>query len=222
MKLMYDIDNQEPSFIVEEALNESTGEKTKKYRIKGVFSTIGERNRNGRVYPKALWEQNVQDYQKVIESGSNNKLMEYSHPARSTVDLMEAVACIDKLYIKDNYVMGEATLLDNTKANQLKSLIDNNVKISVSSRSIGTLGKGNIVEDFKLITYDIVDTPSDYNASMNGMVESYRLCEGVLESKEFKIENNEIVELKESKVDFDQKEYETALKSKFKDFLSSL
>ena len=221
MKLMYDIDNQEPSFVVEESLNESTGEKTKKYRIKGVFSTIGERNRNGRVYPKALWE-HVQDYQKVIELGSNNKLMEYSHPARSTVDLMEAVACIDKLYIKDNYVMGEATLLDNPKANQLKSLIDNNVKISVSSRSIGTLGKGNIVEDFKLITYDIVDTPSDYNASMNGMVESYRLCEGVLESKEFKIENNEIVELEESKVDFDQKEYETALKSKFKDFLSSL
>lgn len=222
MKLMYDIDNQEPSFVVEESLNESTGEKTKKYRIKGVFSTIGERNRNGRVYPRALWEQNVQDYQKVIELGSNNKLMEYSHPARSTVDLMEAVACIDKLYIKDNYVMGEATLLDNPKANQLKSLIDNNVKISVSSRSIGTLGKGNIVEDFKLITYDIVDTPSDYNASMNGMVESYRLCEGVLESKEFKIENNEIVELEESKVDFNQKEYETALKSKFKDFLSSL
>ena len=80
--------------------------------------------------------------------------------------------------------MGEAVLLDNPQANQLKSLIDNGVKISVSSRGIGSV-KNGIVESFKLITYDVVPNPSDYNATMNGMCESMQLCEGVVQGKNY-------------------------------------
>ena len=103
---------------------------------------------------------------------------------------MNAVAVIDKLEIKDNYVMGEATLLDNEKANQLKSLIDNGIKISVSSRGAGSV-KNGIVEDFHLITYDLVDNPSDYNATMEGFI-----SESV---KDFDYIDGKIVEAKESK-----------------------
>ena len=73
---------------------------------------------------------------------------------------------------------------DNPQANQLKSLIDNGVKISVSSRGVGSV-KNGIVESFKLITYDIVPNPSDYNATMNGMCESMQLCEGVVQGKNY-------------------------------------
>ena len=86
--------------------------------------------------------------------------------------------------------MGEAVLLNNPQANQLKSLIDNGVKISVSSRGIGNVGRDGIVENFKLITYDIVPNPSDFNATMNGVCESYRLNEGILEGKTFTTDNN--------------------------------
>lgn len=82
---------------------------------------------------------------------------------------MQAVAAINKLWIEGKYVMGEATLLNNEKANQLKSLIDNGIKISVSSRGVGTV-KNGVVETFDLITYDLVDTPSDYNATMDGYI----------------------------------------------------
>ena len=208
---MYDLES--PNFSVEESINETTGLPSKKYKIKGIFSTIGEKNRNGRIYPKHLWEKNVREYQEVIETGSINRLGEWKHPPRSNIDPMKGVIAIDKLYIDQTgkYVMGEATLLDNEQARQLKSLIDNGIKLSVSSRSLGSV-KNGIVEDFKLITYDVVDTPSDYNATMNGLVESYQLNEGILMDKEFDIVDDKIVEVQSSKKSTKQKEKKKSIK----------
>jgi len=208
---MYDLES--PNFSVEESINETTGLPSKKYKIKGIFSTIGEKNRNGRIYPKHLWEKNVREYQEVIETGSINRLGEWQHPPRSNIDPMKGVIAIDKLYIDQTgkYVMGEATLLDNEQARQLKSLIDNGIKLSVSSRSLGSV-KNGIVEDFKLITYDVVDTPSDYNATMNGLVESYQLNEGILMDKEFDIVDDKIVEVQSSKKSTKQKEKKKSIK----------
>lgn len=200
MKLFYDIDSQATVDVVSE-LNEATGQKQKKYKIRGVFSTIGEKNRNGRIYPKAIWESEVHKYQDVIEAGSMNALMEWEHPPRTSVDMMEAVQKITDLRIEGNFVMGEAVLLDNPKQNQIKSLIENGIKISVSSRGVGSVKEG-IVDKFKLITYDLVSEPSDFNQTMNGLVEStdgaFILAEGIIEDKvyEFDDEGN-IVELTE-------------------------
>ena len=188
MKLIFDIDSNSNIEKVDE-MNEATGEVEKKYKIKGVFSTINTKNRNGRIYPEKLWKEQVEKYQDVIKSGSINTLMEYEHPARSNVDPMEAVAKINKLYIEGKYVMGEAVLLNNAKANQLKSLIDNGVKISVSSRGVGSV-VDSVVKDFNLITYDIVSNPSDYNATMNGVCESFKLNEGVIDDLHFDFDEN--------------------------------
>ena len=115
--------------------------------------------------------------------------MEFEHPARSKVDIMEAVARITKLSIDKNHIIGEAVLLDNPKANQLKSLIDNGVKLSVSSRGAGSV-VDSIVRDFHLITYDIVSEPSDYNATMNGVCESYQLNEGMITDVNYELDKH--------------------------------
>lgn len=177
MKLIFE--NSE-DLLAEAILDEN---KRKSYKIRGVFSTMNEKNKNGRIYPNKIWEDNIEQYQRNIIDGNSNTLMELNHPPRSSVEMMEAVAKINKLWIDGKYVMGEAILLDNPKANQLKTLIDNGIKMSVSSRGVGNVGKGGIVESFKLITYDIIPDQgqSDYNAQMNGIVE------GVLMSEEFKI-----------------------------------
>ena len=188
MNLMFDIDSN-ISFEKVDELNESTGKTEKKYKIKGIFSTIGEKNRNGRIYPPEIWKSHVEEYQKEIEKGTNNCLMEFEHPARSKVDIMEAVARITKLSIDKNHVIGEAVLLDNPKANQLKSLIDNGVKLSVSSRGAGSV-VDSIVRNFHLITYDIVSEPSDYNATMNGICESYQLNEGVITGVNYELDKH--------------------------------
>ena len=205
--LIFEIDGQNLDIESTEILNEATGQKEKTYKLKGIFSTIGEKNRNGRTYPRELWEREVKAYQTEIESGSINTLMEFEHPPRTEVDMMQAVAKINRLYIKGNFVMGEAVILNNEKSKQLKCLIDNGVKISVSSRGVGTVENG-VVTDFKLITYDIVPNPSDFNATMNGICEShengihemYQLNEGILQGKTFGIDKagNIIPQLTES------------------------
>lgn len=215
MKIMFE-DDSSTQFEVVESLNES-GNPVKKYHIKGIFSTIGEKNRNGRVYPYSLWEKEINNYQNYIKSGSINTLMEYEHPARTTVDQMKAVAKIQELKISDDrkYVYGDAVLLDNEQANQIKSLIDNGIKISVSSRGVGSV-KNGVVDSFKLITYDIVPNPSDFNATMNGMCESHMLTEGVIEELEFDVQGDEI---KES---INKDAFSRALKQRFNDFLKKL
>lgn len=187
LKILYDY--EDANILVENIVN-ADNQKEKVYKIKGIFSTIGEKNRNGRIYPKQLWETNVKKYQEVIKSGSINRLCEWQHPERTSVDPMEAVAAINSLEISEDgkYVLGEATLLNNPKANQLKSLIDNGIKLSVSSRGSGSV-KNGVVDTFDLITYDLVDNPSDYNATMDGFI-----SESVKEYT--KDENGRLVEVK--------------------------
>lgn len=222
MNLIFDIDSKSELEVTEQ-VNEATGNTEKKYKIKGIFSTIGEKNRNGRIYPKQLWESEISSYQDNFTNGSINTLMEWEHPSRTNVDPMQAVAKIESLKIEGNYVIGEAVLLNNEKAQQLKSLIDNGIKISVSSRGVGNVRNG-IVENFKLITYDLVSDPSDYNATMNGVCESYQLNEGVVQGKNFKYDTDgNIVEVSDKDLClFETKDIQSALKDKFADFLKNL
>lgn len=185
MKLTYETSNE---IEVQQELNESTG--SKKYKIRGIFSSPGKKNKNGRTYPLNIWEREVAAYQDIIKTGHMNSLMEYQHPPRSNVDPMEAVAKTTKLWIENGYVMGESVLLDNPKANQLKTLIDNGIKMAVSTRGIGKVGSGGLVEDYKLICVDIVTEQSDHLAEM------YGITEGVLADKEFQInEKGDFVEI---------------------------
>jgi hypothetical protein len=160
--------------LVEEANIVEASKSGENYYIEGVFSTIGERNRNGRIYPRHIWESNVDKYQDHIKSNTIYTLGEFQHPPRAKPDPMKAVMKIEKLYIEDNYVKGKAKILNNNspETNQIKALIDEGIPISVSSRGVGRLGKGNIVETYELKTYDIVTEPSDYNANLKGIRES--------------------------------------------------
>ncbi len=218
MKLIYET-SESNNIKFEQELNEATGQK--KYRIKGIFSSPGIKNKNGRVYPMSIWEREVKRYQDVIKSGHPNSLMQLGHPPYTDVRMMEAVAKIDKLYIKDGFVMGEATLLNNDKANQLKSLIDAGIKMSVSTRGLGTVVE-SVVKDYKLITVDIIEDlgQSDYNAEMMG------ITEGVLLKEDFKIDESGNI-TKVCSEDgichmFESEEVQDAIEEKFKNILSNL
>ena len=120
-----------------------------------------------------IWEREVQKYQQIIKENSINTLGEYEHPNRTKVDPLEAVMKIIELKMDNGLVCGKAKILNNNspKTNQLKALIDEGFKIGVSSRGVGSV-KGDIVENFSLLTYDIVSEPSDYNANLSGIMES--------------------------------------------------
>ena len=153
---------------------EPEGDKEKHYYIRGKFATIETVNNNGRVYPRNLWEREVTKYQDQINNGTINTLMEWDHPKdRLDVDPSLAIAKITKLWIEDNFVMGEAVVFDNPQAETLKSLIKYGVQLSVSSRARGRTNPQGIVQEFELITFDFVAKPSDSAATMYGIFENF-------------------------------------------------
>ena len=154
-------------------LVEGIQDEEKFFYIRGKFATIEQINNNKRIYPRALWEREVAKYQTQIENGTINTLMEWEHPkGRLTVDPKNAVAKITKLWIEGDYVMGEAVIFDTPQAETIKSMIRHGVKISVSSRASGSVGADRVVNNFNLITFDIVTNPSDQSATMSGVFES--------------------------------------------------
>ena len=88
--------------------------------------------------------------------------------------------------------------------------------------------KNGVVENFKLVTYDLVSAPSDYNASMNGVVEGYRLNEGVIEELTFGLDDSgNIVQMQESECAgecevLNQSDVETAIRTKFSEIVKEL
>lgn len=191
----------------EDEMNESTGNTERNYYISGIFSTPEKKNRNGRVYSRNIWEREVQKYQKEINEKSVNTLGEWQHPPRSTVDPIKAVLRIVELKLDaEGNVIGRAKILNNnTEAtNSLKGLIKEGIKIGVSSRGVGKVSATGVVEDFKLITYDAVDMPSDYNAMLNGVVEGYTFENGIMQDKEYQVDENgcvgEVCEMASTKI----------------------
>lgn len=178
---------------IEDELNEDNGTSTRNYYLSGIFSTPDTKNRNGRVYSRAIWEREVEKYQKEIKEKTVNSLGEWQHPPRSTIDPMKAVMRITELAFKeDGNVWGRCKILnDNTEiTNKLKGLIKEGVKIGISTRGVGKVSATGVVEDFKLITYDAVDMPSDYNAMLNGVVEGYTFENGIMMDKDYRIDEN--------------------------------
>jgi len=225
MKLIFEEANELEAEVQEE-LNEATGVKNKKYIISGLFTTTEEKNRNGRIYPKSLFESEVKKYNKEIKNNTIQTLMEMEHPARSTIDIMEAVAKVQELKMEGNKVYGKAVLLDNPKANQLKTLIDNGIKIGVSSRGLGRVQEG-IVKEYKLLNYDCVANPSNYGSELNGIIEGFAVNEGILEDKTFEIlESGDIQEVKVCKDNICSKytkdEVQDALVSKVSELFKKL
>ena len=177
----------------EDEINESTGNTERNYYISGIFSTPDKKNRNGRIYSRNIWEREVRKYQKEINEKSVNTLGEWQHPPRSTVDPLKAVMRITELKLDaEGNVVGRAKILNNnTEAtNSLKGLIKEGIKIGVSSRGVGKVSASGVVEDFKLITYDAVDMPSDYNAMLNGVVEGYTFENGIMQDKDYQVDEN--------------------------------
>ena len=147
--------------ITETTYNISTKKSEKNLYIEGIFSTAEERNRNGRIYSKQILEREVDKLRENIVNKSS--LGELEHPASNTITLERAAILIEDLVWEGNHVMGKAKVLSTPCGQIVKSLIEDGARIGISSRGLGTVNeKTNYVnEDFNLICWDIVSTPSN-------------------------------------------------------------
>lgn len=184
--------------IIVEAVSEGSGP-GKNYFIQGVFLQANLQNRNGRVYPLDILEREVSRYHSAYVA-QHRALGELGHPDGPTINLDRASHLIVDLFKEGNNFIGKAKILDTPHGKIVKSLIDEGVKLGVSSRGMGSLkensrGIQEVQDDFYLATAaDIVADPSAPAA----------FVQGIMEGKEW-IWNNGV--LAESKVDAMQKKF---------------
>ena len=147
----------------------------KNHFIEGIFLQGDLKNRNGRMYPVGLLEREVTKYdQSYIQKG--RALGELGHPEGPTINLDRVSHSITSLKKEGTNFVGKARILDTPMGRIAKSLLDEGVKLGVSSRGLGSLKEQNgmkvVADDFMLATAaDIVADPSAPDAFVNGIME---------------------------------------------------
>lgn len=144
--------------------------------IEGVFLQGDVCNRNGRMYPMETLRREVGRYnENHVQSG--RALGELGHPEGPTVNLDRVSHKIVSLKESGSNFIGKAKILSTPMGKIAESLINEGVKLGVSSRGVGTLkptreGFNVVGEDFMLATAaDIVADPSAPDAFVSGIME---------------------------------------------------
>ena len=144
--------------------------------IEGVFLQGNIKNRNGRMYPMETLRKEVSRYnENHIQSG--RALGELGHPDGPTVNLDRVSHKITGLKESGSNFIGKAKILNTPMGKIASSLLDEGVKLGVSSRGVGSLkptkeGFSVVGEDFMLATAaDIVADPSAPDAFVSGIME---------------------------------------------------
>ena len=174
---------EQVKYLVEEKLG-----KGKEYFIEGVFLQSNLKNRNGRVYPVEILDNEVKRYNDEYVNKSR-AFGELGHPDSPTINLDRVSHMIKSLRRDGDNFIGKAKIMDTPYGKIVKSLIDEGATLGVSSRGMGSLDrKGDVSyvgKDFTLATAaDIVADPSAPNA----------FVEGVMESKEWVMVDGRFVE----------------------------
>ena len=144
--------------------------------IEGVFLQGNIKNRNGRMYPMETLRKEVSRYtENHVQNG--RALGELGHPDGPTVNLDRVSHKIVSLKESGSNFVGKAKILGTPMGKIASSLLDEGVKLGVSSRGVGSLkqtreGYSVVGEDFTLATAaDIVADPSAPDAFVSGIME---------------------------------------------------
>jgi hypothetical protein len=100
---------------------------------------------------------------------------ELNHPTSADVDLERACHVVTEMYEDNNVFYGKSKVLSTPCGLIVKSLINDGVKVGMSSRALGTLEESrgcNVVRNMKLVAIDCVADPSFPKAFVNGILES--------------------------------------------------
>jgi hypothetical protein len=202
--------------IIEEETNKNT---PSNLYIKGPYMMAEGVNRNNRYYPLNELEREVQRYnEEMIKPG--RAMGELNHPSSADVDLERACHIVTEITQDGNVFYGKSKVLTTPCGQVVRSLINDGVKIGMSSRALGTLEEKvdyNQVNNLKLVAIDCVADPSYSSAFVNG----------ILESKQWVLAENGVYEeiydkFEESISNLPKKGVDEYLRERFLSFINNL
>lgn len=193
-----------------EAVKYLTEEKNgvKQYYIEGIGLQGNKVNRNLREYKTPILAREVERYTRDYVD-QNRAFGELGHPDGPSINLDRVSHLIKEIRQEgDNFII-KAKILETPFGKIVKSLIDEEAKLGVSSRGMGTLksvnGVNQVQDDFYLATAaDIVADPSAPDAFVRG----------IMEGKEW-VWNNGVIE--EATIDKMRREIEKAKRKQLED-----
>jgi hypothetical protein len=170
MKLITEL-NESIKYVTEKT---ESGKKT--MYIEGVFLQSEIKNRNGRVYPKAVLEREVNRYnEQFVQKG--RAFGELGHPDGPQINLDRISHIIESLTQDGSNFIGRAKITDTPMGNIARGIIESGGQLGVSTRGMGSIklnkeGVNEVQDDFHLATAaDIVADPSAPDAFVNGIME---------------------------------------------------
>ena len=162
-------------FKVDKLLVEQSIRENKPLRVGGVIQRAGVKNHNGRIYEQEILEREIKKY---INGPVKEKraLGELDHPESSVINLNNVSHNIVEVTMKGNDVHGIVEILTTPSGNILKELFRCGVTVGISSRGMGSVQENSdgilmVQEDFDLLCFDFVSTPSTPGAYMTLMNE---------------------------------------------------
>jgi hypothetical protein len=137
-----------------------------------VLQKYGVKNKNGRIYPKHILQQQADAYKELIQNHSATG--EAEHPESSIINTSRVSHKITDIWWEGKTLVGEIEIIMSpgfinqgivsTEGDNIANLLRNGVRVGVSSRGVGSVQQvDNILmvqDDFELICWDIVLNPS--------------------------------------------------------------
>lgn len=145
--------------------------------MKGIFIQGGVRNFNERVYP-------VSEIKKAVDSIKKQIREDYSicgeldHPEELTINLDRVSHIITDMWMDGPNGMGKLKIVGTPSGNIVRSLLEDGVRLGVSSRGVGNVDDRGEVSGFEIITVDIVARPSAGDAYPTPVYESLNTRRG--------------------------------------------
>lgn len=177
--------------------------------INCVLQKWGVKNKNGRTYPKNVLLPQVIEYQKLVDN--NSAVSEADHPSTSIVSLLNISHMITKMWwgtgTEENVLYGQLKLIVSRGyielgvcsviGDKILLYLQNKIKLGISSRGVGTLkqinGEDIVQNDFELIAFDLVATPSTPGAYLFPIKNGERTDENYVKQNGIYLKENKII-----------------------------
>jgi hypothetical protein len=187
--------------IIKESVNRL--DYSKPFEFYAVLQKYNTPNRNGRIYPEKILKRETENYKKMIQKGTS--LSELNHPESSLIDLERVSHIIDDVWWDGHVMMGKLRLLTSpgfhergivsTMGDIAANLLRQGVTLGISSRGVGSLKKvgdqNEVQDDFELICFDLVSSPSTPGAYLfTNKEDKNKFEENIEEEKKQQVERH--------------------------------
>ena len=194
--------DEEFQYVIEEQNNN----KPANLFITGPYMQCEQVNKNKRIYSEHEMDREINRY--ISEMVRTKRAMgELNHPTKAEVDLERACHLVVDLRKEGNTYYGKSKVLTTPTGHIVRSLINDGVKVGMSSRALGKLNEQtngvSRVTEFRLVAVDCVADPSCPSAFVNGILESKQFVlreDGRLE-EHYESFNNSISSLPKKEVE---------------------